>query len=67
MGFFARLAQIIRSNVNALLGAAEDPEKMLRQAVVEMGEQLDTAKRQVAGAIYTPSGGLGVHRPGPFH
>ena len=51
MGFFARLARILRSNVNDLISGAEDPEKMLTQIILDMGTQLGEAKRQVAQAI----------------
>jgi phage shock protein A len=51
MGIFARLARLIKSNINALISDAEDPEKMLTQLIQDMGEQLSLAKRQVAGAI----------------
>lgn len=48
---FARLARLIKSNINALISSAEDPEKMLHQLIRDMTEQLGQAKRQVAGAI----------------
>lgn len=51
MGLFARLARLIKSNINALITSAEDPEKMLTQLIQEMGEQLVEAKKQVAGAM----------------
>jgi phage shock protein A len=51
MGIFARLARLIKSNINALISSSEDPEKMLNQLIVDMTEQLDIAKKQVAGAI----------------
>jgi phage shock protein A len=51
MGIFARLARLIQSNINALISSAEDPEKMLNQLIRDMTEQLNLAKRQVAGAI----------------
>lgn len=51
MGFFARLATLLKSNLTDLLNRAEDPEKMLEQILIEMGEQLVEAKRQVAVAI----------------
>jgi len=51
MGFFSRLAQLIRSNLNDLINRAEDPEKMLGQVILEMNQQLVEAKKQVAVAI----------------
>jgi phage shock protein A len=51
MGFFGRLAQLIKSNLNDLISRAEDPEKMLVQVIVEMNTQLVEAKKQVAVAI----------------
>ena len=51
MGFFARLARIIRANLNDLISKAEDPEKMLEQLVLDMTRQLAEAKKQVAVAI----------------
>jgi phage shock protein A len=51
MGIFARLATLIKSNLNDLISRSEDPEKMLNQIVVEMSNQLLEAKRQVAQSI----------------
>ena len=51
MGIFARLATLIKANLNDLISKSEDPEKMLNQIVVDMGNQLDEAKKQVAAAI----------------
>ncbi len=51
MGIFARLATLIKANINDLISKSEDPEKMLNQIVVEMGKQLEEAKKQVAAAI----------------
>jgi len=51
MGIFARLATLIKSNLNDLISKSEDPEKMLNQVVVDMGNQLIEAKKQVAVAI----------------
>jgi len=42
---------MIKSNLNHLIGRAEDPEKMLNQMLLDMQEQLINAKRQVAVAI----------------
>ena len=51
MGIFARLAALIKSNLNDLISRSEDPEKMLNQIVLEMSNQLLEAKRQVAQSI----------------
>jgi len=51
VGFFARLAQLIRSNLNELISKAEEPEKMLEQVIRDMNTQLIEAKKQVAIAI----------------
>ena len=51
MGIFSRLATLIKANLNDLISKSEDPEKMLNQIVVDMGTQLEEAKRQVASAI----------------
>ena len=51
MGFFGRLAQLIKSNLNDLISRAEDPEKMLNQVILEMNQQLVEAKKMVAVAI----------------
>src|SRR6187431_2434655 len=51
MGIFARLAALLKSNLNDLISNSEDPEKMLNQIVLDMSNQLLEAKRQVAGSI----------------
>jgi len=51
MGIFARLARLIKSNLNDLISRSEDPEKMLNQIVIDMNAQLIEAKKQVAGSI----------------
>jgi phage shock protein A len=51
MGIFARLARLIKSNLNDLISRAEDPEKMLNQIVIDMNTQLVEAKKQVASSI----------------
>src|SRR6201992_169898 len=51
MGIFARLATLIKSNLNDLISRSEDPEKMLNQVVTDMANQLIEAKKQVAVSI----------------
>ena len=51
MGIFSRLKTLIAANVNAMIGKAEKPEKMLNQLIIEMNEQLIESKKAVAMAI----------------
>ena len=41
MGFFGRLATLIKSNLNDLISKSEDPEKMLNQVIVDMEEPVE--------------------------
>lgn len=40
MGIFEKMSDLIRSNVNDLLDRAEDPEKMVKQIIIDMEEQI---------------------------
>ncbi|MBW4495766.1 MAG: PspA/IM30 family protein [Oscillatoria princeps RMCB-10] len=53
MGFFDRIIRVIRANINSLIGSAEDPEKVLEQAVHDMQEDLIQLRQAVAQAIAT--------------
>ncbi|MFP4368927.1 MAG: PspA/IM30 family protein [Bacteroidota bacterium] len=51
MSLFGRIADIFKANVNDALDRAEDPEKMLKQMVIEMEESVNKATLSVAQAI----------------
>ncbi|MBI1240643.1 PspA/IM30 family protein [Umezakia ovalisporum] len=53
MEFIKRILGIIRANINSLIGNAEDPEKILQQAVNAMQENLVQLRQGVAQAIAT--------------
>jgi len=36
MGIFSRMMTVIRANINALIGKAEDPAKVLEQSLIDM-------------------------------
>jgi phage shock protein A len=46
-----RVSALIRANLNDLVDKAEDPEKMLKQVILDMENQLLQVKTQVAIAI----------------
>lgn len=51
MALMERVATLVRANLNDLLDKAEDPEKMLKQIILDMQNQLLQVKTQVAIAI----------------
>lgn len=51
MGLFDRVSRVVRSNLNAMVGSAEDPEKILDQAIIDMQEDLIQMRQAVAKAI----------------
>lgn len=50
-GIFARISDIFKANINDLLDKAEDPEKMIKQMVIEMEEAVNKATTAVGSAI----------------
>jgi phage shock protein A len=51
MSLFDRIGLLLRSNINAMVSKAEDPEKILNQLLIDMRDQFIEAKKQVAVAI----------------
>ena len=51
MGVLDRVSTLIRANINDLINKAEDPEKVIRQLILDMNNQLIQVKTQVAAAI----------------
>lgn len=56
MGIFSRIADVFKANVNDALDKAEDPEKMLKQMVLEMEQSVNKATLAVAQAIANEKG-----------
>jgi phage shock protein A len=48
MAVLERVATLVRANLNDLIDRAEDPEKMLKQVILDMENQLLQVKTQVA-------------------
>lgn len=51
MGLMDRVSTLIRANLNDLIDKAEHPEKMIKQLIIDMENQLIQVKTQVAIAI----------------
>ena len=51
MALLDRVGTLIRANLNDLVDRAEDPEKMIKQVILDMQNQLLQVKTQVAISI----------------
>lgn len=51
MALMERVRTLVRANLNDLIDKAEDPEKMLKQLILDMENQLMQVKTQVAVSI----------------
>jgi phage shock protein A len=51
MAILERVATLVRANLNDLIDRAEDPEKMIKQVILDMENQLLQVKTQVAIAM----------------
>lgn len=50
MGIFQRISDIAKSNINDLLDKAEDPEKMVKQIIIDMQKELNSATQNYGKA-----------------
>jgi len=51
MGLLERVSTLIRANINDMVDRAEDPEKMIKQVILDMENQYLQVKTQVAVSI----------------
>ena len=51
MGIFTRIGDILQANINDLIDKAEDPEKMVKQLIIEMDNQVDDATKALGQAM----------------
>ena len=51
MALLERVSTLVRANLNDVIDKAEDPEKMIKQVILDMQNQLLQVKTQVAIAI----------------
>ncbi len=53
MGIFSRLNHVIKSNLNAMVDKAEDPEKLIGQTILDMEAELKKARRELITTVGT--------------
>lgn len=51
MGIFSRLGDLLKSNVNDMIDKAEDPEKMVKQIIIDMQQELNKATQALGKAM----------------
>ena len=51
MSIWKRISTLLKSNINAMISKAEDPEKILNQLIIDMRQQFIEARKQVAVSI----------------
>jgi phage shock protein A len=51
MGLPERIIMVLKSNLNAIVSAAEDPEKILEQLIFDMQEDLVQLRQAVAQSM----------------
>src|ERR1700674_3447834 len=51
MGLLERVSTLIRANLNDMIDRAEDPEKLIKQVILDMDNQYLQVKTQVAVSI----------------
>lgn len=51
MAIFQRIGDVLKANINDLIDRAEDPEKMVKQIIIDMEEQLTGATQALGQAM----------------
>ena len=51
MAIFERLSDLVRANINDLIDKAENPEKMVKQIIIDMEDQLRKATQGLGTAM----------------
>lgn len=51
MAIFERISDLVRANVNDLIDKAEDPEKMVKQIIIDMESQIRKATQGLGTAV----------------
>ena len=51
MGIFSRIGDVLKANINDLIDRAEDPEKMVKQIILELQKDVNQATQALGKAM----------------
>ena len=51
MSIFTRLSDLLKANINDLIDRAEDPEKMVKQIILDMQKELNKSTQALGKAV----------------
>lgn len=51
MGIFRRIGDVLKSNINDMIDKAEDPEKMVKQIIIDMQQELNKSTQALGKAV----------------
>ena len=51
MAIFERISDLVRANINYLIDKAEDPEKMVKQIIIDMEDQIRKSTQSLGTAM----------------
>ena len=51
MAIFERISDLVKANINDLIDKAENPEKMVKQIIIDMEDQLRKATQGLGTAM----------------
>ena len=51
MAVLDRISDILKANINDMIDKAEDPEKMVKQLIIDMEDQVDKATQALGQAM----------------
>lgn len=51
MGVFSRISDILKANINDLIDRAEDPEKMVKQIIIDLQKEVNTSTQALGKAM----------------
>ena len=51
MGIFSRIGDVLKANINDMIDRAEDPEKMVKQIILDLQKEVSKATQALGKAM----------------